>query len=317
MKISLILSLVVLTAFTACSGGSNPKDYSSADSVSYLLGYDIASSSLNNPMAIPGGEINLSEFSKGFVNGLDSVEALIQVDNVEMYFRQYAMRAQQKEMEREQTMEADSTLEIPEYIDVAIDTVSYLIGFDSGQRLHMNLLSEEGKALSEDVLKVGLEDGFAENEPKIVVDDNNAFITAFFNAQQAKAGEANLVEAEEFLAENAKRAGVTSLMDGQLQYEVLSEGSGAKPTVDDQVEVHYHGMLIDGTVFDSSVERGEPATFSPKQVIKGWTEILQLMPVGSKWKVFIHPDLAYGSRGSRTIPANSALIFEIELISIK
>jgi len=119
------------------------------------------------------------------------------------------------------------------------------------------------------------------------------------------------------LAENKARNGVTTL-DSGLQYEVLTAGEGASPSKEDKVTVHYHGTLIDGTVFDSSVERGSPATFGVGQVIKGWTEALQLMKAGDKWKLFIPSDLAYGPRGAGgKIGPNAALIFEVELLSIE
>jgi len=121
---------------------------------------------------------------------------------------------------------------------------------------------------------------------------------------------------EAFLAENAKKAGVTTTASG-LQYEVLTAGTGIKPTAASVVKVHYHGTLIDGTVFDSSVERKEPATFGVSEVIKGWTEALQLMPVGSKWRLYIPQELAYGPAEQGTIKPFSTLIFDVELISIE
>jgi FKBP-type peptidyl-prolyl cis-trans isomerase len=127
----------------------------------------------------------------------------------------------------------------------------------------------------------------------------------------------NLEKSEIFLEENGKRPEVVTLESG-LQYEILREGAGKIPTEEDYVKVHYHCTLIDGTVFDSSVERGEPASFKTTGVIKGWIEALQLMPVGSKWKLYIHPSLAYGQRGSgNEIGPNEALIFEVELLGIK
>ncbi len=121
---------------------------------------------------------------------------------------------------------------------------------------------------------------------------------------------------EAFLAENAKKAGVTTTASG-LQYEVLKAGTGVKPTAASVVKVHYHGTLIDGTVFDSSVERKEPATFGVSEVIKGWTEALQLMPVGSKWRLYIPQELAYGPAEQGAIKPFSTLIFDVELISIE
>jgi len=127
---------------------------------------------------------------------------------------------------------------------------------------------------------------------------------------------ANLKAGEDFLEANKTKAGVTALPSG-LQYEVITEGSGAKPLASNKVTCHYHGMLIDGTVFDSSVRRGQPATFPLNAVIKGWTEGLQLMPAGSKWRFFIPPHLGYGERGAGgQIGPNSTLIFEVELLGI-
>ncbi|MBL7700468.1 MAG: FKBP-type peptidyl-prolyl cis-trans isomerase [Chitinophagaceae bacterium] len=128
--------------------------------------------------------------------------------------------------------------------------------------------------------------------------------------------EQNLKAGQQFLEENGKKPGVVVLASG-LQYEILTEGTGPKPTAQDNVTCHYHGTLIDGTVFDSSVRRGEPATFPLNMVISGWTEGVQLMSQGSKWRFFIPPHLAYGDRQvSREIGPNSTLIFEVELLDI-
>ncbi len=127
---------------------------------------------------------------------------------------------------------------------------------------------------------------------------------------------ANLKAGEDFLEQNKKREGVITTPSG-LQYEVLSEGSGAKPKATDKVKCHYHGTLINGTIFDSSVQRGQPATFPLNMVIKGWTEALQLMSVGSKYRLFLHPSLAYGERQTGSlIGPNSTLIFDVELLDI-
>lgn len=127
---------------------------------------------------------------------------------------------------------------------------------------------------------------------------------------------ANLKAGEDFLEQNKKREGVTTTASG-LQYEILSEGNGAKPKATDEVKCHYHGTLINGTIFDSSVQRGQPATFPLNMVIKGWTEALQLMSVGSKYRLFLHPSLAYGERQTGSvIGPNSTLIFDVELLGI-
>ena len=141
-------------------------------------------------------------------------------------------------------------------------------------------------------------------------DKANYIFTQYMTEMKSKEG-------RDFLAANAKKPGVVSLPSG-LQYEVMTKGAGgAKPTATDKVKVHYHGMLINGKVFDSSVERGEPISFGLNQVIKGWTEGVQLMSVGDKWKLFIPSELAYGERGAgNVIPPYAALIFEVELLGI-
>jgi FKBP-type peptidyl-prolyl cis-trans isomerase FklB len=135
-------------------------------------------------------------------------------------------------------------------------------------------------------------------------------------AKQAEAGIKNKTEGEAFLAKNKSATGVTTLPDG-LQYSVITAGTGLKPSASDVVSVHYRGTLIDGTEFDSSYKRGQPAEFPVGGVIRGWTEALQKMPVGSKWKLFIPSELAYGEQGRPSIPPNSVLIFEVELLSIQ
>jgi len=136
-------------------------------------------------------------------------------------------------------------------------------------------------------------------------------------AMAKEMGEKNLKEGEAFLQENAKREGVVALPSG-LQYEVIEEGTGKSPKPGDEVTVHYRGTLVDGTVFDSSYERGEPVTFPVEGVIPGWTEALQLMKEGAKWKLFIPPSLAYGERGAgQVIGPNATLLFEVELISVQ
>ena len=137
------------------------------------------------------------------------------------------------------------------------------------------------------------------------------------DAEAQAAAEANMKEGEAFLADNKTKEGVVTLPSG-LQYKILTPGTGPKPTASDTVVCNYRGTFINGTEFDSSYKRGQPASFPVGQVIKGWTEALQLMPVGSKWQLFIPPDLAYGQRGAGgAIGPNATLIFEVELLSIK
>ncbi len=200
-----------------------------------------------------------------------------------------------------------------------VDSVSYAIGADIGA----NLKRSKMDSLNVDLMAMGLQDGL-DSAVKIDAEKLQAVMQGYMMKMQAKrqaeeqaAGEVNRVAGETYLAENGKRTGVVTTPSG-LQYEVITMGTGPKPAETDQVKVHYTGTLIDGKVFDSSVERGEPAVFGVGQVIRGWVEGLQLMPTGSKWKLFIPSDLAYGPSGGPggSIPGNSTLVFEVELLEI-
>ena len=193
-----------------------------------------------------------------------------------------------------------------------IDSVSYSLGVNIGENIKSQFPDIDLKNF-ELAIKDVLDD---KKEPKISGTDAQKVIQEFFKKQQAKASESVIEEGKKFLEENKKRDNVITLESG-LQYEILKSGEGAKPTLEDQVTTHYHGTLIDGTVFDSSVERGQPATFPVGGVIKGWTEALQLMSLGSKWKLFVPYNLAYGERGAGPqIGPYTTLIFEVELIKI-
>ena len=160
-------------------------------------------------------------------------------------------------------------------------------------------------------------DVFADNPLKISPEQANTIFQQYMKKQSEKVNADKIAAGANFLAENAKRAEVVTLPSG-LQYEVLTSGTGANPNPSQKVTVHYEGTLIDGTVFDSSYKRGQPATFGVTQVIQGWVEGLQLMEEGAKWKLYIPYDLAYGERGSPpSIQPFSALIFTVELISIQ
>ncbi len=197
--------------------------------------------------------------------------------------------------------------------------VSYAIGMNVGQSFERDQLD-----LDIDAVAAGIRAAVGEAEPELSDEEAMTILQTFGEErrqaqveEQARAGTANLEEAEAFLAENAEREEITVTESG-LQYEVVEQGDGPSPTADDRVQVHYRGTLLDGTEFDSSYERGQPATFATTQVIPGWTEALQLMQVGDKWNLYIPPDLAYGERGSPPrIEPNSALIFEVELLDIE
>jgi FKBP-type peptidyl-prolyl cis-trans isomerase FklB len=197
------------------------------------------------------------------------------------------------------------------------DKQSYAIGLNVGQSLH-----RDGIVVDPKILARGLQDAMAGGKVLLTDDQIKTVMTDLKNQvhqeQEAKrqaALETNKKAGAAFLTANATKPGVVTLPSG-LQYKILSAGTGPKPTADDRVVCNYRGMLLDNTEFDSSYKRGQPATFPVTGVIKGWTEALQLMPVGSKWQLFIPADLAYGERGQATIEPNATLVFEVELLSI-
>jgi len=200
-------------------------------------------------------------------------------------------------------------------LDSADQRVSYGVGYNMGA----SLARQKALQIDQAALLAGIQDGVAGAKLRLAEQDIQAAFEAV-DARAAKAaeeaGKANLAAATAFLDKNKARAGVTTTASG-LQYEVIKSGSGPKPKATDRVRVHYHGTLISGEVFDSSVERGEPAEFAVQGVIPGWTEALQLMSVGDKWKLFIPAALAYGPRHAGGIPPNSALVFEVELLEVK
>ena len=193
-----------------------------------------------------------------------------------------------------------------------MDKVSYALGLSIGNNFQNSGIK---KLQVEDFVK-GLEDVWGGKQPAISYEEAKQVINDYFMKLQQERLEINKQAGAEFLEINRHKAGVVELPSG-LQYEILKQGTGAKPSASDKVKCHYHGTLINGTVFDSSVQRGEPATFGVSQVIPGWVEALQLMPVGSKWRLFIPSNLAYGEHGAGdVIEPNSTLIFDVELLDI-
>ena len=193
-----------------------------------------------------------------------------------------------------------------------MDKVSYALGLSIGNNFQNSGIND---LQIEDFVK-GLKDILGGQTPEISYDEAKQVINDYFMKLQKEKFEINKKAGEEFLNINKGKAGVVTLPSG-LQYQVLQKGEGPKPTASDKMKCHYHGTLINGTVFDSSVQRGEPAVFGVSQVIPGWVEALQLMPVGSKWRLFIPSDLAYGEHGAgEAIEPNSALVFDVELLDI-
>jgi len=207
------------------------------------------------------------------------------------------------------------------------DSISYSLGVSTGQ----NVKSQGLDSINAEVIARAIRDVYSSNKLLISPDEANKILSDYFKNIQGKKGEVAKVAGKKFLDENKTKPGVVTLPSG-LQYMVIKEGVidksamtdtvntpvlKNKPALTDKVTTHYHGTLIDGTVFDSSVQRGQPASFPVNGVIKGWTEALQLMTVGSKWKLFIPYELAYGEKGAgKMIGPFTTLIFEVELISI-
>lgn len=203
-------------------------------------------------------------------------------------------------------------------IKSAMDSVSYAIGADIGGNLKRGKID----SLNVDLLAAGLSDGLDstlrmdETTLKGVMQAFMMKMQTKMQAEEAAKGEKNRAAGEEYLATNGKRTGVVTTPSG-LQYEVVKMGTGPKPTATDAVNVHYHGSFVDGEVFDSSVDRGEPVEMPVNQWIPGFVEALQMMPAGSKWKLAIPSELAYGPSGNGRIPANSTLLFDLELLDVK
>jgi FKBP-type peptidyl-prolyl cis-trans isomerase FklB len=194
-----------------------------------------------------------------------------------------------------------------------LDSVSYGIGVNIGK----SLANQGMEALNTDAIAQAMSDVLGGSELKMTEEECMQIVTGYMQAAEAQKSQGVIEAGKKFLEENGKRSTVVTLTSG-LQYEIMTEGNGPKPTATDKVKTHYHGTLLNGDVFDSSVDRGEPISFPVNGVIKGWTEALQLMPVGSKWKLFIPYDLAYGERGAGAqIGPFSTLIFEVELIDIE
>ncbi len=194
----------------------------------------------------------------------------------------------------------------------SMDSISYSVGVLIAQ----NLKQQGIEGLESASVSKAINDVLSGNELDIPLETASANFEKYMGEMAAKKNEGAIREGADFLIENGKKDGVVTLPSG-LQYKILTEGTGAKPKATDKVTTHYHGTLLDGTVFDSSYDRGQPASFPVNGVIKGWQEALQLMPVGSKWKLFVPYNLAYGERGAGgDIKPFATLIFDVELLEI-
>lgn len=317
MKLQWILGGAIALSVVSC-GGEKTEDKehsekseivaslnSEMDSISYALGVNISEGFKKQKVT----GISADKMAKGFndfLAGTATMNGSECMNTIQGFMMNHQMKVQ------------DTLSPEVKYEASLLDSVSYALGVNVSE----SFKNQGVDGLNGTLLAKGYAD-FSKGNP--VIDGVNALnvLQAFMTKQQALKAEASKLEAapmiaegEAFLAENAKRPEVTTLPSG-LQYEIIKEGKGEIPSIASKVSTHYHGTLIDGTVFDSSVERGQPAQFGVGQVIAGWTEALQLMPVGSKWKLYIPYNLAYGERGSGArIKPYSALVFDIELLEI-
>ena len=218
-----------------------------------------------------------------------------------------------KKSKKGETVEVVSTVPV---LANAIDSMSYALGVNIGSDLSNNLKTLPGGVYNKEVFLKAFTNVLKGDTVMMKNEDAQAFLQTFFSAAQEKVATEKKSEGEKFLIENKKNPAVQVTESG-LQYVVLTQGTGAKPEATDKVKVHYEGTLVDGTKFDSSYDRGEPIEFPLNQVIKGWTEGVQLMAIGSKYKFFVPSDLGYGEQGAGgVIPPFSTLIFTIELLDI-
>lgn len=327
-------SVVAIMAITmvSCGGASTPKASlkNSVDSVSYAYGVSMA--------------------DQGLVQFLEQSGVLVNASNIEYEYQMKIAAAdstQKEALQKELAAKVDSVNKInaPKLNDFVKGMIegmnqkeksAYANGLSIGIQFSQQMLpqfnsmlfgTDSTKKVNNDQILAGLISVLKNQELAIAKVDANALIQS--EVEKAQAAETarqeesakeqykdDIAAGDAFMAENAKKEGVVTLPSG-LQYEIVRAGTGAIPTDTDKVKVHYHGTLIDGTVFDSSVDRGEPASFGVTQVIAGWTEALKLMPVGSKWRLYVPYNLAYGSTDRGTIKPFSNLIFDVELLGIE
>ena len=334
MKTFKFFALGAISIFAvSCNGGGNVSTNvslkSTTDTLAYAYGVNLGTQGLEQYLNQLGVVKDTAQFSYEF-----NARIQAETDEAKKATLQKELAGKIDSLKKANAKNMNDFLAgVKEGINVSESKASYQRGVEIGGQLKMmsdnmakQIYGEDSKEkLNKDALLAGLvvalkkEKSLIENAPMFFETKMREIQakTAAEQAEKLKEEYAPNVEAgEKFLAENAQKEGVVTLPDG-LQYKVITEGKGAKPTASDRVKVHYHGTLLDGTVFDSSVERGEPATFGVGQVIRGWTEALQLMPVGSKWMLYIPYDLAYGDRETGAIKPFSTLVFEVELLSIE
>lgn len=322
MKITqLAIALLFGIGFMSCQNSASVEVKTKTDSVSYVFGAFQGERMLQNFTRMKiDSTIDKDLFLKGFFAASEGKELKMDPDSLKDEINNFFRTLQQNQMEL--ARDTTGTVEPFHPAQSTLDSISYLIGADFGKGISEHFEKESlDTVLNMAVLVNGFVTAFNGDELMVETQTNRGLVDEFFKELQdnkllAEFGHVKK-EGEAYLAENRGNSDVVETASG-LQYEVLVEGNGEKPTFSSRVKVHYHGTLVDGTVFDSSVDRGEPSTFGVGQVIRGWTEALQLMPVGSKWKLTIPYDIAYGTRPrpGGAIRPFECLIFEVELLEI-
>ncbi|PKP08933.1 MAG: peptidylprolyl isomerase [Bacteroidetes bacterium HGW-Bacteroidetes-4] len=319
IRIGVLFLLVGLSIISCTNNASKLAIKNNVDSVSYVMGV-LDGERLSQSFAQAGleGVIDVEVYINALMDAANEKELRMNPDSNKMVVQNFFREFQTNQMMSIQ----DTSGMAPAFEPAAsyIDSVSYLMGAGDGK----GLLSSFTRSGLDTMVRVDIYlDALAASAKKLEVKIEgqanmqmvNDFFESFKEKELMSKFGANKTAGEEFLAKNKALETVTETASG-LQYEIITEGNGPRPAFNDKVKVHYTGTLLDGTVFDSSVERGEPAVFGVGQVIKGWTEALQLMPVGSKWKLYIPYDIAYGTRDMGEIKPYSMLIFEVELLEI-
>ena len=343
-KISvLVATVIVAMGITSC--GDSHKSASlktAADSVSYAIGISTGAGYKENLKTLPGDPANVDDLIAGFIQAIkgDSSAMKMTPQAAQAYVQTYFMEASARDAKKtkeegekflaenktkKDVITTESGLQYQVVTEgkgakpTAADSVSYAIGISTGAGYKENLKTLPGDPANVDDLIAGFIQAIKGDSSamKMTPQAAQAYVQTYFMEASARDAKKTKEEGEKFLAENKTKKDVITTESG-LQYQVVTEGKGAKPTADDKVKVHYTGTLLDGTKFDSTMDRGgEPAEFPVGGVIKGWTEVLQLMPVGSKYIVWVPSELAYGERGAgQDIKPNSTLKFEIELLDI-
>lgn len=322
-----LVSVVILFASCGGNGGADAKLSNEMDSVSYFIGYDYGTSIVRDMGTIPGDPMNYTAIGVGFLDGINKATEQVAVKDRRVVLTAYFNDLRQA-MADSSSLDGDAsgTLKVKNdglstVIKHRTDSVGYILGYDYGFNFVENIDQMPGEPAVIGLVAAGFKLGITKDTVAFTYKgDIRTYIMNHFQKIEKLKQDSLLADARikmsAFLEENKAKEGVMVTESG-LQYEIIKEGKGAKPSASDRVKVHYHGTTIDGTVFDSSVDRGEPAEFGVSQVIPGWTEALQMMPVGSKWKLTIPSELAYGDQAAGpNIGPGSVLVFEVELLDI-